>query len=104
MDLNQFTPTQQRILELLEDGMPHHRKELIACLNDELADRILLNQRLCALRKKLRPEGHEIICELGKKTIWYRHVLLIGKYVAVIPPAGNRNGLPDKVASDCLTQ
>lgn len=71
-----FTPTEQRILDLLEDGLPHSRKDVIACLNDEMATRLNLNPHLTHLRNKLRPLGQTIICELVKKAIFYRRVIL----------------------------
>ena len=85
MTIDDFTPTQRRILEVLKDGMPHKRKELIDCLQDEMADRIDLNCQLSLLRRKLRPIGHEIVCEYGQRMLWYRHVLLIGRYQAMLP-------------------
>lgn len=73
-----YTPTQQRILEVLEDGKRHSRKELLQCLNDEMTGRGVLNSHLHLLRQKLRPRGTDIICELHNRSIGYRWVRLLG--------------------------
>ena len=77
MPTNGFTKTQQALLQLLSDGQPHPRKDLIACLGDSLADRFTLNRALKNLRPKLRTRPEDIICELKHKGIHYRHVKLL---------------------------
>lgn len=79
MDFSKFTRTQLKLLELLEDGMPHHRNELQSKLPDELAGRNALANMLCEMRKFLRPQGHDIICEWYRKSYYYRHVRLLAR-------------------------
>lgn len=71
-----FTPTEQRILELLADGLPHTRKELMSCLFDELSSQGALRVRLCNLNIKLERRGQRVVCEL-RKGVFYRHVRLL---------------------------
>lgn len=74
-----YTPTEKKILKVLEDGYPHTRKEIHACLWDEMGALSNIRVRICYLRKKLRPQGFDILCEITKtKAICYRQVRLIG--------------------------
>lgn len=68
-----FTPTEQRIMEVLYGGFPHTREELEACLNDEMATRYTIGQHLFNIRKKIRPRGLDIVYRDGK----YRYVRLL---------------------------
>lgn len=61
MNGNGFTPTQQRIMDVLRDGRPHDWREVAACL-DEQATRTSVAPHLTALRKILRLKGLEIAC------------------------------------------
>jgi len=73
-----FSETQIAILRVLNDGKPHLRDELINLLpNPEFSDRTHFNDHLTALRKKIRPLGHEIVCELLNRRVSYRHVRLL---------------------------
>lgn len=58
-----FTPTQQRILDVLEDGTDHTTQELQACLDDELAGGTALSFHLAGIRKLLRQRGEDIIAK-----------------------------------------
>lgn len=78
-----FSPTQQRLIDLLADGQPHLRSHLVAELHDELADRITLKSYLRRLRVKLRPRGQDIIAQSLHRRIYYRHVRLLNG-----PPKG----------------
>lgn len=69
-----FTPIQTRMLRVLADGLPHRRKELWQCLQDELAPMSLINQHIMLMRAKLRMIQQDIVCELNGRTILYRHV------------------------------
>jgi hypothetical protein len=73
----QYTPTQERLLAVLADGLPHRREELMGCLNDDLAERVILQCHISLLRKKLRPVGQDILCEFAQRTYQYRHVRLL---------------------------
>lgn len=77
MSKDKFTPTQQRIVDLLSDGKPHTRKELHGCLWDELASRSMIKYHLCHIRKVLRPRGEDILCLYLNRTYQYQHVKLI---------------------------
>jgi hypothetical protein len=73
-----FTPTQIVILKLLNDGKPHLREELFSALTvPDITNRLYLNQHISDLRKRLRPMGHEIVCEILNRRISYRHVRLL---------------------------
>ncbi|MDB4786196.1 hypothetical protein OAG36_00530 [bacterium] len=76
-----FTPTQERILKVLSDGRIHTKDELFNCLDDELADRngSAVKRHLSIMRKQLRPNGQDIICEFFQRKRFYRHVRLIGR-------------------------
>lgn len=58
-----LTPTQLRILELLSDGRPHTRREMHACLDDDLAQPTAFERHLTGMRKILRPKGEDILCQ-----------------------------------------
>ncbi len=84
--LPKFTKTQQRILAVLSDGLPHLRKELWATVpsvqgmaeehQKEFA-RLQTNQYLVGLRSKLRIVGEDIVCEIVNRRLCYRHVRLL---------------------------
>lgn len=78
MTNNSFTPTQQRILEVLGDGMPHSRSELMKCIDDPLSDYTCLNNQLSKIRRKIRPKAREIVCETVHRQTHYRLVGLVG--------------------------
>ena len=81
MTPNHFTPTQRLLLDVLADGRPHSRKELHGCF-DVLADVKRVRDTISLMRAKLRPKGEDIVCELRRRQIWYRHVRLLKPYVA----------------------
>ncbi len=72
-----YTPTQEKILEVLADGTPHGRQELINCLDDAFADRRNLNVHLSNLRARMRPIGEDIVCRIVSRRICYQHVILL---------------------------
>ncbi|MCK9569344.1 hypothetical protein M0R72_10440 [Candidatus Pacearchaeota archaeon] len=73
-----FTPTQIVLLRILNDGLPHLRNELTcALMTPDDTSRVNLNNHISDIRKKLRPMGHDIICELWNRRIAYRHVRLL---------------------------
>ena len=75
-----YTPTEQKILQVLSDGMSHERCELYACLMDPESKPTSIRQRISSLRKKLRPKGEDVICELNRG-IYYRHVRMLASAV-----------------------
>ncbi len=77
MTASSFTPTQQAMLDILADGLPHTRRELHACLPDELGALSNIQIHLSKMRKTLRQDGEDIICCLVNRSICYRYVRLI---------------------------
>lgn len=78
--VNTFTPTESRLLAVLADGQPHSRRELHACLPDDLGALSNIQPHLTVLRRRLRLRGEDIVCELntnGHPGIRYRHVRLL---------------------------
>ena len=73
----EFTPIQKAILKVLDDGYAHKREELREALADELSEVACVNNHLSNLRKKLRPIGQDIVCELQSRKICYRWVRLL---------------------------
>jgi DNA-binding response OmpR family regulator len=77
----EFTPTQERILTILADGMAHPRRELWDQMTDENDKEAAqnLSRHLSILRKRLRIKGEDIVCELNGSgyRICYRHVRLL---------------------------
>lgn len=84
MTTNSFTPTQQAMLDVLADGLPHTRKELHACLPDELGALSNIQPHLCKMRKTLKQRNEDVICCVENGYICYRHVRLI------VPSVGNK--------------
>lgn len=74
MDL---TPTQQRIIKLLSDGLPHTREEIHSLLDDALTELSAVRKHVCLVRAKLAGRGETILCELVNRRICYRHVRLL---------------------------
>lgn len=72
-----LTKTQLRILHVLSDGLPHSRQEIHACLPDELSSMAAIQPHIVEIRKRLRPRGEDVVCEIGNKAISYRHVRLL---------------------------
>lgn len=76
MSYELLSPTQTRIIRVLSDGMPHPREELRQCI-DGMATIGNISNHLSAARKILRPMGEDIVCELLRGAICYRHVRLL---------------------------
>lgn len=72
-----LTPTQQRFLDVLGDGLPHSRDQLRNCLPDPLGDYSNVQLHISYLRKKLRPRGQDILCVFHQKSFYYRWVRLL---------------------------
>ena len=60
MNLSVFTPVQRKMYRILEDGMPHDPRDLLACLSDELAEYRTIHVHLTGMRKYLRSVGQDI--------------------------------------------
>ncbi len=78
--MNNWTPTQLRILEVLSDGRRHKKVELLECIGDNIFDsRALATMRvhINRIKKKLEERGETIVCvDLGR-TSQYQHVRLL---------------------------
>jgi hypothetical protein len=72
-----FTPIQQCLLAVLSDGGPHEPVELLDCLGDPESGVKNLWPHLTYLRRKLRPSGEDIVCEIYRRKMHYRHVRLL---------------------------
>jgi DNA-binding response OmpR family regulator len=80
MDFSKFPPVQRRMLTMLWDGERHTKKELHTCLADDLGELRNVKHHIHALRKKLRPLGFDIVCEIldgHRGTSVYRQVRLL---------------------------
>ncbi len=77
MAFTNTNPTKQRILEMLADGLPHTKAELMTCFEDDMAPVSSLFTHISSLRKDLRPIGQDIICEYIRRRTHYRHVRLL---------------------------
>lgn len=78
MDLSGFTPTERRMVILLADGKPHTRKELHACLIDEMGPLCNIKPHLQAIKRKIEYLGEDIVCVLGQsRKISYRRIKII---------------------------
>ncbi len=76
--LKALSPIQRRILELLSDGLPHERYEVLECLGDSEASLNALRRHIRKCRDALERYGHTVICELRDgRRIFYRHVRLL---------------------------
>lgn len=73
----QFTPTEQKIIDILQDGRPHHRSELRDALDGEFTALVNVQNHLSRIRKKIQPMGQDIVCELVNRRICYRQVRLL---------------------------
>lgn len=72
-----FTPTEERILHVLADGLPHTKAELLAVLEDDQASPRGMTVHITRIRKKLLPRGEHIVNEYSYGRWLYRHVRLL---------------------------
>lgn len=72
--INGFTRTEWKLLQVLRDGKPHTRKELHACLPDELSNQATIKRHLSCLRRKL-PANNLILCVWHTRRFCYQLVL-----------------------------
>lgn len=75
-NLDQFTVTQRRIVQLLMDGRSKPRSQVLECLDDPMADYRTLRVHLTKIREVLRPLGLDVVCLDGgfRRTARYRLV------------------------------
>ena len=67
-----FSPTEQRIMDLLSDGLPHTKKEMVACLADPMGGEDNVKPHLHNLRKKLLTRNEAVLCVLVGGRIKYQ--------------------------------
>lgn len=72
-----YTANEQRIIDLLRDGLPHDRREVLECLKDNQSNLHALAVAIMRLRPKVRALGQEIVTEHRRGGIAYRHVILL---------------------------
>lgn len=74
-----FTPTEQRIVDLLSDGRYHTLEEMRRVMGDELADTCTVTVHLFRIRKKIKPHHQAILREkTGPDNVFrYRHVRIL---------------------------
>ena len=70
-----MTPTEQRMAEILADGLPHTKEELHACCGPSSIEVVYFH--INNLKTKLRPQGEDIICEFKFMKYYYRQVRLL---------------------------
>lgn len=73
-----FSPTEQILVNILQDGMPHSKSELKAALDGEYTSDGSIRVHMHSIRKKLNPLGQTVICEFYKRNLAYRWVRLLG--------------------------
>ena len=76
MNLNGFTRTEQRMVEILEDGKRHTREELLESCRDELASMDTLYVHISNIRRKI-PAGQDILCVFRERRMHYQWVRLL---------------------------
>jgi hypothetical protein len=78
MALPKFTPTQQKIMDILQDGEPHKRSRLMECIPDELSSDTQLRHHMKLIRDRLRPYGQTVLCQFMNRGLYYRWVRILG--------------------------
>jgi hypothetical protein len=73
----QYTPIQQRIIDLLSDGLPHERRDMLKCINPNSKNLNGLAVHIAFLRSKVRELRQDIVTELRRGGIYYRMVILL---------------------------
>lgn len=80
---NGFTPTQERIVRVLADGRGHKREELMRCLDDPMATKQDLYQRISDLRRKLLNRNLDVVFVCEGRRRFYRLVRPVDLTVTV---------------------
>lgn len=63
--MNGYTVTEQKLLDVLSDGMPHALSALVSVV-DEYTEKGTVQVHIFNLRRKLAPHGRDIVCREGK--------------------------------------
>jgi hypothetical protein len=75
-----LTPTGQRMMAILGDGLPHSRYDLFTALQTPDAKLSNIRAHITWIREVIRPRGEDIVCEINpgkRRGIFYRHVRLM---------------------------
>lgn len=56
----ELTPTEQRLYDILSDGLAHPSAQLHATLGDDMTDMVTLRMHISNLRRKLQHHGRDI--------------------------------------------
>jgi len=92
MDMPPFSPTEQKVLDVLNDGEFHKREELVSVLEDDDDIRILdsnsFHNCLFRIRKKLELISQDLQCRMRFRETSYRHIK--------ITPISSSNGRKSK--------
>ena len=67
-----LSPTEQRIMDLLSDGLPHTKKEMVLCLADPMGGEDNVKPHLHNLRKKLLIQNEAVLCVLVGGRVKYQ--------------------------------
>lgn len=84
-----LSPTEERLLRVLCDGLRHTKKELAAATLDDGVQYgpSALRKYICTLRDKLRPLGQGIVCLVVWHYHYYQLVRFINPEAAYEPPS-----------------
>lgn len=77
IDETKFTPTELRILRLLNDGRPHLRDDIHKECFDSLTDIGVVSNNISRIRKQVRRVGQDVVCTLVGGRVNYQHVILL---------------------------
>ena len=68
-----FTATEQRLMAVFADHLPHRSADLVSCLCDPECGSIqTVLQHISNIRTKIRPLGHDILCVIANRKPAYR--------------------------------
>jgi hypothetical protein len=73
----EWTPIQQLMISILDDGQAHSPKELHACMGPSSLSSV--QKHIHMIRKKLLPLGQTILAEYFERRCFYRRVILFGR-------------------------
>jgi hypothetical protein len=69
-----YTLTQERMLKILSDGLPHTKQELHSCLYDDQGPVNNVQMHISNLRDRIQRNGFDIVCCRNNGDSWYRMV------------------------------
>lgn len=69
-----LSPTQQRIMDVLQDGLAHPFSEVAACINDEMSGRANVRVHVSNLRRAVQRGGLSIAMHIRQRVTYYQLV------------------------------